>query len=295
MEIAKRIYSLAQEQNNPALMIGAYRALAAPRFYLGDFTSVRQIAMQGVQIWRSLGVQSPVEEVMVPAGTCLCFEALSEWHLGEIASSQSAMAEAISLVKGLNDMHALAVALYFAAHLAQFQRNLPEVERLASDVIELSTRQNFATWLAGGEVLRGWARSVSGDPAEGISWIEQGIGDYRETGSILGVSYDLALKAEALHLADRTSEALRAISEAEVLGERSEERFWRAELHRLRGVFLAAIGGEETQIEPSFRAAISTAKEQKSISLAKRAEKTYAEYRRQKTSGSGGRGFRLPL
>ena len=76
------------------------------------------------------------------------------------------------------------------------------------------------------------------------------------------------------------------------MAERSEERGWCAELHRLRGVFLTAIGADETQIEASFCAAISTAKEQKSISLAKRAEATYAEYRRQKRA-SGGRGFRL--
>ena len=98
-----------------------------------------------------------------------------------------------------------------------------------------------------------------------------------------------------MHLADRTSEALEAIKEAEALVERSEERWWCAELHRLRGVFLAALGADETQIEASFCAAISTAKEQKSVSLAKRAEATYAEYRRQKASESGGRGFRLPL
>ena len=105
----------------------------------------------------------------------------------------------------------------------------------------------------------------------------------------------LALKAEALHLADRTSEALQAIKEAEALVERYEERCICAELHRLRGVFLAAMGADETQIEASFREAIRIAKEQKSISLAKRAEATYAEYRRQKASGLGGRGFRLPL
>ena len=57
----------------------------------------------------------------------------------------------------------------------------------------------------------------------------------------------LALKAEALHLADRTSEALEAIREAEALVERSEERSWSAELHRLRGVFLTTIGADETQ------------------------------------------------
>jgi hypothetical protein len=98
-----------------------------------------------------------------------------------------------------------------------------------------------------------------------------------------------------LHLADRTSEALEAIREAEALVESSEERWWSAELYRLRGVFLTAMGADETQIEASFREAIRIAREQKSISLEKRAEGTYAEYRRQKTSASGGRGFRLPL
>ena len=132
-------------------------------------------------------------------------------------------------------------------------------------------------------------------PLKASPWIEQGIRDYRATGTVLALPYFLALKAEALHLADRTSEALEAIKEAEALVERFEERYWRAELHRLRGVFLAAMGADETQIEASFCEAIRIAKEQKSVSLEKRAEATYAEYRRQKASGSGGRGFRLPL
>jgi predicted ATPase len=205
------------------------------------------------------------------------------------------MAEAISLAKELNETNSLAVALTFGAVLAHFERNPAEVERLASDLIELSTRQNFVPWLPGGEVLRGWARSVSGETAEGISLIEDGIEDTRATGSTLMVPLFLALKAEALHLADRTSEALEAIREAEALAERFEGRWWSAELHRLRGVFLAAMGAGETQIEASFCEAIRIAREQKSVSLEKRAEATYAEYRRQKASGSGGRGFRLPL
>jgi hypothetical protein len=105
----------------------------------------------------------------------------------------------------------------------------------------------------------------------------------------------LARKAEALHLADRTSEALEAINEAEALAERFEHRDCCAELHRLRGVFLATLGAEESRIEASFCAAIRIAREQKSVSLEKRAEETYAEYYRQKASGSGGRGFRLSL
>ncbi|MGB9276439.1 MAG: hypothetical protein WCC08_14480, partial [Terrimicrobiaceae bacterium] len=94
------------------------------------------------------------------------------------------MAEAIALAKELNDMHGLAVALSYAARLAHFERSTAEVERLTSDLIELSTRHSFAHWLANGEVLRGWARSASGNVAEGLSWIEDGIEDYRATGSI---------------------------------------------------------------------------------------------------------------
>jgi hypothetical protein len=112
---------------------------------------------------------------------------------------------------------------------------------------------------------------------------------------VLGLPIHLARKAEALHLADRTSEALEAINEAVAIAERFEHSYCSAELHRLRGVFLATLGADETQIEDSFCKAITIAKEQKSVSLEKRAEATYAEYCRQKTSGSGGCGFRLPL
>ena len=192
-------------------------------------------------------------------------------------------------------MHALAVALWNAGTLAQYERNPAEVERLASDVIEQATRHQFAYYLAGGDVLRGWARCASGDTAEGLSWIEDGIVDWRATGSIHSVPYYLALKAEALHTADRTSEALEAIKEAEGLAETRSERWWCAELHRLRGVFLTALGAEETRTEASLCAAIRIATEQKSISLATRAEETYAEYLRRKASVSAGRGFRLPL
>jgi predicted ATPase len=198
------------------------------------------------------------------------------------------MTQAIAVAKELNDMHGLAQALYFSAWLAHFERNPIKVERLASDVIELSTRYNFAFWMVAAAILRGWARSALGYTAEGVSWIENGIGDYRATGAIIGLQFDLALKAGALHLADRTLEALEAIKEAEAFVERSEERWWSAELHRLRGVFLAHIGADEAQIEASFCEAIRIARKQKSVSLEKRAEGTYAEYRRQKRARQRG-------
>jgi hypothetical protein len=121
---------------------------------------------------------------------------------------------------------------------------------------------------------------AAGRAAEGLAWIDDGIAGWRALGSTLFLPFWLALKAEALHLADRTPEALEAITKAQTLVERFENRYWWcAELHRLRGVFLAALGREEAQIEAAFRDAVLTAQHQKSISLLKRAEAGLAAYR----------------
>ena len=73
--------------------------------------------------------------------------------------------------------------------------------------------------------------------------------------------------------------------------EKTEARWWSAEFDRLRAIFLTAMDCDDAEIERAFQAAINTAKQQKSISLRKRAEATYAEYRREKASTSGGHRF----
>jgi serine/threonine protein kinase len=291
MQIAQRVHALAQEQNDARLMLAAYQVFAAVFYFLGEFDSSRKYARNGVQIWRSGSVRSPVaEEIQAPVVNCLIYEAMSDWHFGEIASCHALMDEAIATAKALKDRYALAMALAWAAGLGYTERNPAEVDRVALDLIELSTRHHFLYYLAVGASYRGWARSASGNTAEGISGIEQAIKDIRATGSVLGLETDLARKAEALHLANRTSEALKTINEAIAIAERFEYGYCSAELHRLRGVFFAALGAEELQIEASFCEAIRIAKEQKSVSLEKRAEATYAEYRRQKAGPRGDRG-----
>src|SRR6202048_774622 len=165
MQVAERVHSLAQQQNDPALMIGAYQALVSTLFFFGDFEAAQQYAIRGVQLWRSGTVQSSIEQVDPPAVVCLCYKALFEWHFREIVSSRATMAEAISLAKELNDMHGLAEALAFAGILGSLKRDAAELDHVASDLIELSTRHHFAQWLTVGQVFRGWARSVAGGAA----------------------------------------------------------------------------------------------------------------------------------
>jgi hypothetical protein len=87
----------------------------------------------------------------------------------------------------------------------------------------------------------------------------------------------LGINAKALSLANRTSEELEAIKEAKAVAQKTEERCWCAELHRLHGMFLAAMGANEAQIESSFGEAVRVAKEQKSVSLEKRPKQQSVE------------------
>jgi hypothetical protein len=70
------------------------------------------------------------------------------------------------------------------------------------------------------------------------AWANQQVKANRATGAMLGIPSILGVMAQALHLANRTSEALEVTNEAEAMAERFEQHWWSAELHRLRGVFL---------------------------------------------------------
>lgn len=85
-------------------------------------------------------------------------------------------------------MHGLAVALSWAEALAQRERNPAKVERFALELIVLSTRHNFPYWMAIAAIFRGWARSALGETTEGLSWIEDGIRDYRSSGSTIALT-----------------------------------------------------------------------------------------------------------
>ena len=118
MQIAERVHALAQEQNDAGLMLAAYQVFAAIYYFLGEFGSARKYARHGIRIWRSGSVQSPVaEEIQAPVVNCLIYEAMSDWHFGEIASCHALMDEAISIAKELKDTNALVLALVFAASL----------------------------------------------------------------------------------------------------------------------------------------------------------------------------------
>ena len=208
MQIATRMSSLTQQHHDFSLLMKVHMALAVTHYYLGNFTSARQEATSGVRLWHSGVEKSQLEELDEPIIGCLCHKAVCAWHSGQLASAHSTMKEALLVAKRLENTHGIAVALHFAATLCYMEQNPTEAVRLSSELIELSTRQHFPHFRAFGTALLGWTRSVAGLFTQGISWMDDGIEELQTSGALLPISSLLGAKAEALYLANRTSEAL---------------------------------------------------------------------------------------
>ena len=90
-------------------------------------------------------------------------------------------------------------------------------------------------WLGQGTVLQGWALAEQGQSEEGISQIRQGLATYQAIGAGIFQSYYLVLLAEAYGKAGQAEEGLAALAEALTVVDKSGERFYEAELYRLKG------------------------------------------------------------
>jgi predicted ATPase len=87
-------------------------------------------------------------------------------------------------------------------------------------------------------ILRGWALAEQGALDEGIAQLHQGLTSLRRVGTEQRLPHDLAMLAEAYKRTGRAEEGLRMLGEARIAMYKSAERFYEAELYRLRGELL---------------------------------------------------------
>ena len=157
------------------------------------------------------------------------------WFLGYPDQALQRSHEALTLAQELSHPFSLAYALGCAAALHQLRREVQAAQERTEAVIALSTEQGFPLWLAVGTIRRGWALAVQGQVEEGITQIRQGLAALQATGAELGRPTYLALLAEAYGKAGQVEEGLTVLTEALAQVDKTGERFYEAELYRLKG------------------------------------------------------------
>src|SRR5207249_927920 len=143
--------------------------------------------------------------------------------------------EALILAQELSHPLSLAVALDFAAWLDQLLRKRQAAQEQAETAVAFCIEQEFPFWLAWGTILQGWALAERGQGEEGITRLLQGLAAYQATGAEVVRPYFLALLAEAYGTVGQAEEGLSVLAEALGVAHRTGERFYEAELYRLKG------------------------------------------------------------
>ena len=166
--------------------------------------------------------------------------------------------------------------------MSRFRRDVSAVHEQADAAITLATEQGFPLWVAWGTSVHGWALAMQGQGEEALAQGSQGIAATLATGTAILVPYFCTLLADASAYLGHTEDGLQALAEAHTLVEQHEERWWEAEIYRLRGVLLLRQPGTpQAEAEACFQRALDVAGHQEAKSLELRAAMSLARLWRQ--------------
>jgi predicted ATPase/class 3 adenylate cyclase len=272
-ELGDTLLRLAHRAHDSALAVLAHYALGGASFYLGALPAARQLLEAGLALYMPDQRRALVFHMGQDLGvSCGAFAAWALWGLGYPDQALARLHETLALAHALSHPLSLAFARVFAAFIYQCRRDVLAVYEQAEAAAALSAKQGFPQWAAVGMCGRGWALAMQGQGAEGIAQIRQGIAAYRATGAAILVPWFCILVAEVSDRFGHTEDGLQALAEAHTLVEQHEERWWEAEVCRLRGILLLRqTGTSQAEAEAWLQRALDVARHQQAKSWELRA------------------------
>jgi class 3 adenylate cyclase/predicted ATPase len=277
-ERGETLLRLAQGGHDPALAVIAHYALGLTWFGLGALPAARQHLEAAIARYTPDQRRAPVFRMGVDLGvSCRAFAALTLWLLGYPEQALARRHDAVALAHELLHPYSLAYARCLAAFVSQFRRDVLAVHEQAEAAVALATEQSFPQWAPWGTSARGWALAMQGQGEEGVAQIRQGIAGCRATGAALYVPYFYTVLADVCDHLGHPADGLQALAEAHTLVEQHDERWWEAEVARLRGVLLLKHPWTPpAEAETCFRQALDVARRQEAKSLELRATMSLA-------------------
>jgi predicted ATPase len=199
------------------------------------------------------------------------------WSLGYPDQALHKSREGLALAQELSHPYSLALAHLLVADFHSRNRDPQAVLEQEEAAVTLATEHGFAWVLAAGTIYRGWALVAQGRESEGIAQLRQGIAAYQAAGALVGLSGSLSMLADGCGRISEIEEGLAVLTEALRLVDKTEDRSWEPELHRLKGelTMRSAVESPESgalnEAEERFQRAIAIARHQQAKSLELRA------------------------
>jgi predicted ATPase len=271
-ELAEENLSVAEGTGNPLQIATCRWNLGYNSFSMGEFKNAHDLFQQVLEFYEP---QAHHQAFMLQSGKDAGLGAMAHdvpclWVLGYPDQALKRSQEVLALALEWDHPFTLAEALCFACcYLNAMRRDAAALKEGAEALIRLADEQ-VPGWMGNGECLLGEALVILGKVEEGMARILEGL---EKMASIELRLYSTGRRS-ALALgqakAGRPEEGLATLEQTLAQVEETGERYWEAEIHRLRAEFLLLLG-DETEAETSLEKAIAIARRQSGKSLELRA------------------------
>ncbi|MBV8926314.1 MAG: AAA family ATPase [Bradyrhizobium sp.] len=255
--LVDELFGMTNASRNSELTLQAHHAAWSSLWVGGELSAARHHIEKGVSLYRpEAHGQHALQYGGHDPGVCayVC-DAVIATTMGAPARGLDDMEKALTLARRLDHPPTLVQALWFAAELHQIRREPAKVEDYVSENLPLLALHGSAVAIANATMLRGWARVMQADTDRGIALMQEGLANWRKTGSKFHVPFRLARAAETHLMAGRIEDGLRLIGEA---GGGTGDLWFAPELDRLKGELLVKTGAGE-QAESCLRRALEAA------------------------------------
>ena len=171
------------------------------------------------------------------AGGCL---AQVLWLLGYPQAALERSEQTVRMLRTLNHPYSLVFGLDLAGFVRQYRGDPAATRILVDEAIAESSKHGLAFIEAMGSILRGWVRTQAQDLQDGLQEMRDGLVAQLGTGAELVRPFWFYLQAEALGRTGQVAEGLALLDQAEQVVQATDERYWEAEVHRMRGHLMAS-------------------------------------------------------
>jgi predicted ATPase/DNA-binding winged helix-turn-helix (wHTH) protein len=286
------VLRLSHQRNDASGLILGYSEMGETLMFAGELASSRP------HLERALAVSSPsfrpaflTHDPLVPARGNLAIVLFCLGYPDQaLALSRTTLAEA----QRLGHPASLTLSRIFDAILLALVGDHAALDAQAGELIAAAIEHGFALYRAQGTIFGGWAKVGSGEVSEGLHLLRSGLDAYRATGSEVWMPHYRALLAMASEIAGEMDEAAALLDEALESVERTGERWFEAEMNRLKGEVLLRQGHRDLA-EEQYRKALSIAQAQQAKLWELRAAVSLARLHRDQDRDADARAVLCPV
>lgn len=198
------------------------------------------------------------------------------WCLGYPERALSRGIEAVQLALDLVLPFNEALAATYLAMLQQLCSDPTTAKSYAAAAQALTIDYKSPYYQSWSAVLVAYAEAHEQPNAAHLTHLRDAITQFKASGARLRLPYYLWLLADICRQAEQPEDGLAAIDEALTESQAHDERWWDAELYRLRGELLRLRGAQDADVQTTLLRAYETARAQQAKSLELRAAMSLA-------------------